>query len=74
MAITGHCSRDKGGAELKEGTAKTAGLDLASKHKVEKHDYCPLLGTSEAHQEFCILFGAPQYERQRAGAKDHQDL
>lgn len=66
--------RDAGGPELEEDAAKTAGLDLTSKHEVEKHDYYPLLGTSEAHLEFCVLFGPPQYLRQRTGEKGQQDM
>lgn len=73
MVIPGHCSRDAGSPELKENAAKTAGLDLSSKHKVEKHEYCPLLGTGEAHLECWILSGALQCERQHTGAEDHQD-
>lgn len=69
MAITGHCSRDTGGPELNEDMAKTARLNVTSKHKVEKHDYYPLLGSGEAHLECCVLSGAPQGERQHTGAK-----
>lgn len=71
MVITGHCSRDTGGPELNEDTAKTARLNVTSKHKGEKHDYCPLLGSGEAHLECCVLSGVPQGERQRAGPKCH---
>lgn len=56
------------------GLTKSAVLDLTSKYKVKKHDYCPLLGSGEAHLDCCILSGAPQCERQCTGAKCHQDM